>query len=200
MVLKTPSEVFPERSDQGKSAPRPKGRAVVELRKPSIAAFLTLGVKPLPSLAARTSPSQGGVPQDAPNYPAREQVHISRCHYKKGMKQLKNKPTKRNVQEIEAWELFLPRLRSIKSVVDTQAVLGEIPPKGEAGRLYYSNLGWFMQFFSPPNCVSIEELTEYLRIFRHIDGELRLSPDVILAVENALESAINASQPFDLCA
>src|ERR1700722_4111829 len=116
------------------------------------------------------------------------------------MKQLKQKPSKHDVREIEAWELFLPKLRSIKSLADAQAVLGSLPREGEAGRLYYSNLGWFMQFFSPPNCVSIEELTEYLRIFRLTEGELQVSPDVIVAVESTLEAAITASQPFDLCA
>ncbi len=117
------------------------------------------------------------------------------------MKQLNKKQNQRDVRRIEAWEFFLPKLRSIKSLADAQAVLGEIPPKGEPGRLYYSNLGWFMQFFSPPSSASIPELCEYLRIFRRIVGELGVPQSMEVAVEEALIAAINGSQPFEvLCA
>lgn len=89
-----------------------------------------------------------------------------------------------------AWEVFAPRLERVGSFLEALKLLSDSVPPDTPGRSYYSNLGFFMQTFSPPAGANASELAQYRRLIELFDNEGALKPGVRPHVEEALDRAI----------
>lgn len=98
-------------------------------------------------------------------------------------------------KEQRAWDLFRPQLETIGSVADAKKVLAGMPPPDSPGRKYYTNLGWFVDTFSPPGNSSAEEKGLYIEIIRKMDEQGELKEGAREQIEMGLRKAI-AERPW----
>lgn len=70
------------------------------------------------------------------------------------------------------------------------SLLSDSVAPGTPGRSYYSNLGFFMQTFSPPAGANAFELAQYRRLIALFENEGALKPGVRSRFEEALDRAI----------
>jgi hypothetical protein len=90
-----------------------------------------------------------------------------------------------------AWEDFLPRLQAVETLIDAYRLVGNAIAPDTPGRRYYSNLGFFIQYFAAPDGANGTELREYLRLVRAFDVEGALKPGVREEVEGKLQAALS---------
>jgi len=64
------------------------------------------------------------------------------------------------------------------------------------GRKYYSNLGFFLSSFIPPDGANTEELTLYLALISRLDQAGNLKPGVAAKVLIDLKAAIQKRNGF----
>ncbi len=94
--------------------------------------------------------------------------------------------------ERSVWEEFKPKLANLKSYEDAKILVNQAPPPDTPGRKYYSNLGFFLQYFAVPANSSYEEISLYLQFIRRLDSTGQLKPGVGQKVEEELERAMEA--------
>jgi len=92
--------------------------------------------------------------------------------------------------EQRAWELFRPRLDALQSRADALKLLTEAPPPDSPGRKYYSNLGFFLQGFTPPGGSSYAEKALYVQLIQRMDKLGELKPGARETIEQALRHAM----------
>jgi hypothetical protein len=74
----------------------------------------------------------------------------------------------------QAWEQFYPKLEAVQSYEDAQRLVDEAPRPDTPGRPYYSNLGFFVMSFRPPDGANAVELREYARILGLLNEQGRI--------------------------
>lgn len=89
-----------------------------------------------------------------------------------------------------AWEIFQPKLAAVQSFNDALLLHAQAVPPDTPGRKYYSNFGFFLQTFAPPDGANLTELVEYLRLIAIFDSEGALKPEVRPQIEARLQEAI----------
>jgi hypothetical protein len=92
--------------------------------------------------------------------------------------------------ERRAWDLFLPRLRAVSSLKEALMLNVEPVSHGSPGRKFYSNFGFFMQYFAAPDGANLTELNEYLRLIKVFDAEGALKSGKRDEIEKAFELAM----------
>lgn len=92
--------------------------------------------------------------------------------------------------ERRAWETFRAKLAAVQSFNDVLKLYNEAVAPDTPGRKYYSNLGFFLQTFAPPNGANVMELWEYLRLITLFDAEGVLQEGACTVIEQSLQSAI----------
>jgi hypothetical protein len=89
-----------------------------------------------------------------------------------------------------AWEDFLPKLQAVETPLDAIRLAASTVGPNTAGRRYYSNLGFFVQSYWPPDGANSTELVEYLRLIRAFEAQGALKPGVRNELEAKLEAAL----------
>jgi hypothetical protein len=89
-----------------------------------------------------------------------------------------------------AWEQFRPRLEALQSYEDALRLVNQAPPPDSPGRRYYSNLGFFLQNFTPPMGSSSSEKSLYLKFIQKLGSAGALKPGTQQKVEEDLRRAI----------
>ena len=92
--------------------------------------------------------------------------------------------------ERRVWEKFRPKLEAAQSFADALKLVAETVPPDSPGRRYYSNLGFFLQSFTPPGGSNYAEKTLYLQFIQRLDSAGELKPGARETVEQALRRAM----------
>ena len=95
----------------------------------------------------------------------------------------------RAASETRCWEEFRPKLEAAQTYADTINLHSEAPPPDAPGRRYYSNLGFFLQGFTPPQGANLTERANYLRLIKNFDAAGMLKPGARQQVEEAFRKA-----------
>ncbi|HKP04350.1 MAG TPA: hypothetical protein VJU77_13440 [Chthoniobacterales bacterium] len=89
-----------------------------------------------------------------------------------------------------AWNEFRPKLEAIQSYAEALNLVAHAPPVDTPGRPFYSNLGFFLQAFTPPLGATAREKSIYITLIKRMDatGELKAgeAPRIIAALEKAI--------------
>jgi hypothetical protein len=72
-----------------------------------------------------------------------------------------------------AWFDFEPKLRALETFEQAQLLVAKAPPVDTPGRPYYSNLGFFLGAFNPPDGASRKELLLYVEFVRKISAKIK---------------------------
>ena len=91
-----------------------------------------------------------------------------------------------------AWEDFVRKLERAESYEDALQIHTTPVSTGSPGRSYYSNFGFFMHHFSPPDGATQYELQQYLRLLRCFEKQGALKEGAIEWLEPLFEHAIAA--------
>jgi hypothetical protein len=100
-------------------------------------------------------------------------------------------------QEKRSWDEYEPKLAAVNSLDDAWALHREAPGRDWPGHKYYSNLGFFLMNFNPPNDASRSELLHYLTLVRLLDAVGELKPDALPRIEAELLRAIESRNPWE---
>jgi hypothetical protein len=95
--------------------------------------------------------------------------------------------------ERRVWDAFLPRLQAAQGIADAIILWSQAVPESRPGRKYYSNLGFFLHTFSPPDGASGYELSLYAQI---IERDQKLSPEKKQLLLNMMRSASQSRQSY----
>ena len=95
----------------------------------------------------------------------------------------------------EAWRSIQAQLAAATGLVDAQRVLITAPPESHLGRRYYSNLGFFLQTFSPPAGANREEIALYIRLLERINAEGLVKEGRFVPLRQALIAAMDDGSP-----
>jgi len=91
-----------------------------------------------------------------------------------------------------AWTLFEPKLAALSSYFEALKLVNDAPSPDSPGRRYYSNLGFFMQTFAPPDGSSNREKALYIQLLKKIDQEGALKPGSFEGLEQSLRRAMKS--------
>ena len=95
-----------------------------------------------------------------------------------------------------AWVNFLPKLRAVSTYEDAMRLHAEPVAQTSPSRSYYSNFGFFLHHFAPPNGANLVELTEYLRILGCFAEQGVTKPEVRAGLEEAIRAAMQQRSTF----
>jgi len=88
------------------------------------------------------------------------------------------------------WESFSRQIERAESYEDALRIHATPVGVDSPGRKFYSNFGFFMHYFSPPDGASKYELQQYLRLLRCFDKQGALKEGALVSLEPIFESAI----------
>ncbi len=90
-----------------------------------------------------------------------------------------------------AWKEFRPKLAALQTYAEALLLVNQAPPESTPGRCFYSNLGFFLQGFTPPLGASGDEKSLYVEFIHRLDSQGLLKPGVGQRAVKALQSAIS---------
>jgi hypothetical protein len=95
-----------------------------------------------------------------------------------------------------AWEFFEPKLKALQSFEEALRLVYEAPAPDSPGRSYYSNLGFFLQAFTPPAGASLTEYGYYLEFARRLDAAGKLKKGALATIEGDFARAMKDKNPW----
>ena len=102
----------------------------------------------------------------------------------------------RSEAQQRAWEFFEPKLKALQSFEDALRLVYEAPAPDSPGRSYYSNLGFFLQAFTPPAGASLTEYGYYLQFVRGLDAAGKLKEGALAKIEADFARAMKEKDPW----
>jgi hypothetical protein len=94
-----------------------------------------------------------------------------------------------SLAEIRVWNDFVERLATLRTLEDALKLVDAAPPPDAPGRRFYSNLGFFLQYFAVPFGSGATERSLYLRFIARLDEAGVLKPDARGEIEAAFRAA-----------
>ena len=88
------------------------------------------------------------------------------------------------------WRSFYAKLENAETYEDALDIHNHPVGTNAPGRSYYSNFGFFMHHFAPPDGGSRVELVHYLRLLRNFDQQGVLKEGAFARLEPIFEAAI----------
>lgn len=111
---------------------------------------------------------------------------------KRPRKTVAERRQERATAEARCWDEFRPKLEAAKTYADAIKLHSQAPPPDAPGRRFYSNLGFFLQGFTPPDGANLTERANYLRLIKNFDDEGLLKPGARQDVEEAFKRALRS--------
>jgi hypothetical protein len=74
----------------------------------------------------------------------------------------------RAAEEREVWNYFYSCLKTLQTLPEALQLVGEAVPSDNPGRKYYSNLGFFLRTFTPPDGANYSEISCYIQFIPHL--------------------------------
>ena len=87
-----------------------------------------------------------------------------------------------------AYEEFRSQAADVRTLADARILVSHAR-NSDPGRRYYSNLGFFLNTFAPPDGASLDELSLYLAMVRHFDASGDVKSGALVEIEAALQAA-----------
>jgi hypothetical protein len=97
--------------------------------------------------------------------------------------------------ERQNWDIFRERLEGLQSFAGAAQLVAQAVQPGGPGRRFYSNLGFFLQAFIPPDGASAVELGLYIQLIERMDAGGELKPGAREQVVADLRAAIARRGP-----
>ncbi len=89
-------------------------------------------------------------------------------------------------QDREVWEGFRPQLAALKTMDDAWALWAQQVSEGSPGRRYYSNLGFFLNYFARPAGANGAECVLYAAFIDQLGASGVLKPEDVAKIKAAL--------------
>ncbi len=91
------------------------------------------------------------------------------------------------------WAEFHPKLENLNSLAEARSLANQSPPTDSPGRIYYSNLAFFLGSFIMPAESNYTERLLYLQLIQKMDSAGELKAGIRQKVEEEFQRSMNSN-------